>query len=82
VTGPDFADVGSEKCEEMMQPYLDRALSPAEHAEAEEHLSSCTYCRKRYRFEENLRQYVRQSCAEAMDPALKERLVALRTPLL
>ena len=76
-----FGDVGCEKCEEMMQPYLDRALSPAEYAEAEQHLNGCTYCRKRYRFEESLRRYVRQSCVEQMDPALKAKLGALRTPL-
>ena len=36
----------------MMQPYLDRALTEAERAEAEAHLAGCGYCRKRYRFEE------------------------------
>ena len=81
MTEPNFADAGCEKCEELMQPYLDRALSSAEYAEAEQHLDSCTYCRKRYRFEENLRQYVRLRCVEHMDPELKAKLVALRTPL-
>jgi anti-sigma factor (TIGR02949 family) len=66
----------------MMQPYMDRALDEAEIAEAEAHLDSCSYCRKRYRFEATLRQYVRKTCVEQMDPALKARLVALRTPLL
>jgi predicted anti-sigma-YlaC factor YlaD len=65
----------------MMQPYLDRALNEIEYFEAEEHLEGCSYCRKRYRFEATLRQYVRQTCVEAMDPALKAKLVALRTPL-
>lgn len=65
-----------------MQPYLDRALTNAELAEAENHLDACSYCRKRYRFEASLRTYVRKSCAETMDPALKAKLVALRTPLL
>ena len=64
-----------------MQPYMDRELSEAERAEAERHLDSCAYCRKRYRFEASLRTYVRLSCAEVMDPALKAKLVALRTPL-
>jgi anti-sigma factor (TIGR02949 family) len=75
-------DEGCMHCEEMMQPYMDRALSESERAEAEQHLDSCAYCRKRYRFEANLRTYVRLSCAETMDPALKAKLVALRTPLL
>jgi anti-sigma factor (TIGR02949 family) len=66
----------------MMQPYMDRALDEAEIAEAEAHLESCSYCRKRYRFEATLRQFVRKTCVEQMDPALKARLVALRTPLL
>jgi anti-sigma factor (TIGR02949 family) len=70
-----------EKCEEVLQPFLDRELSDAEHAEAEAHLDGCSYCRKRYRFEEKLRMYVRQAFAEQMPPDLKARLAALRTPL-
>jgi mycothiol system anti-sigma-R factor len=70
-----------ERCEEVMQPYLDRALDDDERAEAEAHLASCGYCRKRYRFEESLRVFVREVCAEEMPPALKEKLAALRTPL-
>jgi mycothiol system anti-sigma-R factor len=69
------------KCEEVLQPFLDRELSDAEHAEAEAHLDQCSYCRKRYRFEEKLRMYVRQACAEQMPPDLKAKLAALRTPL-
>ncbi len=70
-----------EKCEEVMQPYLDRALDEAERAEAEAHLAACGYCRKRYRFEETLRVFVREVCAEEMPPELKQKLAALRTPL-
>jgi mycothiol system anti-sigma-R factor len=70
-----------EKCEEVMQPYLDRALDEAERAEAEAHLATCGYCRKRYRFEESLRIFVRDVCAEEMPPELKQKLAALRTPL-
>jgi mycothiol system anti-sigma-R factor len=69
------------KCEEVLQPFLDRELSEAEHAQAEAHLDQCTYCRRRYRFEERLRMYVRQACAEQMPPDLKAKLAALRTPL-
>ena len=72
-----------DKCEELMQPYLDRVLTDAEMAEAEQHLERCNWCRTRYRFEVSLRQYVRQAVsAEAMPPELKLRLAALRTPLL
>jgi mycothiol system anti-sigma-R factor len=70
-----------EKCEEVMQPDLDRALDESERAEAEAHLDSCGYCRKRYRFEETLRVFVREVCAEEMPPELKQKLAALRTPL-
>jgi mycothiol system anti-sigma-R factor len=70
-----------EKCEEVMQPYLDRALSDAERQEAEQHLAACSYCAKRYRFEESLRQFVRKCCAEQMPAELKQKLALLRTPL-
>ena len=70
------------KCEEVLQPFLDRELSDAEVAEAEAHLDQCTYCRKRYRFEENLRTFVRQVvAAEPMPVELKQKLIELRTPL-
>jgi anti-sigma factor (TIGR02949 family) len=69
-------------CEEVMQPYMDRVLTDAERADAEAHLDECAYCRKRYRFEETLRQYVRQAvAAEPMPVELKRKLADLRTPL-
>jgi anti-sigma factor (TIGR02949 family) len=69
-------------CEEMMQPYMDRVLTDAERAEAEAHLDECSYCRKRYRFEESLRVFVRQVVeAEPMPVELKRKLAELRTPL-
>lgn len=68
-------------CEEMMQPYLDRVLTDEERVEAESHLDECTYCRKRYRFEEKLRQFVSQAVHEPMPAALKMKLAELRTPL-
>jgi mycothiol system anti-sigma-R factor len=70
-----------EKCEEVMQPFLDRVLIDTERAEAEQHLAGCGYCRRRYRFEESLRQYVRHCCDEPMPVELKQKLAALRTPL-
>jgi anti-sigma factor RsiW len=71
-----------EQCEELLQPYLDRELNDEERAEAERHLDGCNYCRKRYRFEVELRRFVRQAVVEEMRPELKEQLAALRTPLL
>jgi len=71
-----------DECEQWMQPYMDRVLTDAERAEAESHLNECSYCRKRYRFEEHLRQFVRQAVVEPMPIALKQKLADLRTPLL
>ena len=68
-------------CEEMMQPYLDHILTEAERIEAEAHLDECEYCRRRYRFEESLRVYVRKAVDEQMRPELKQKLAALRIPL-
>ena len=68
-------------CEEMMQPYLDHILTEAERVEAELHLDECEWCRRRYRFEESLRVYVRQAVSETMSASLKQRLSALRIPL-
>jgi anti-sigma factor (TIGR02949 family) len=68
-------------CEEVLQPFLDRELTEAEYKEAESHLDTCAYCRKRYRFEADLRRYVRQAVVEPMEPALKQRLSELRLEL-
>jgi mycothiol system anti-sigma-R factor len=70
------------KCEEVMQPYLDGTLTDAEIAEAQAHLDLCAYCAKRYRFEVELRRFVRQAAVEQIPPQLKQRLAQLRTPLL
>jgi anti-sigma factor RsiW len=68
-------------CEEMMQPYLDHILTEDERLEAEVYLNDCDWCRRRYRFEESLRVYVRQAVSEPMSAALKQKLSALRIPL-
>jgi anti-sigma factor (TIGR02949 family) len=67
-------------CEEVLQPYLDRELTDAEMREAEQHLEGCAYCRKRYRFEESLRRYVRQA-VPPMPAEMKVRLANLRFEL-
>jgi anti-sigma factor (TIGR02949 family) len=67
------------KCEQLLQGYLDRELAVHEVAEAEEHLNGCDYCRRRYRFEESLRVYVRTTAAERMPPGLLEKLTQLRS---
>ena len=72
------ADDPCEKCEQMLQPFLDRELSAAEVVEAEEHLNACEYCRRRYRFEESLRSYVRLTASERMPPGLLDKINQLR----
>jgi anti-sigma factor (TIGR02949 family) len=69
------------KCEELLQPYLDRELDESERVEAEQHLDACSYCRRRYRFEVELRRFVRQAVDEPMPAELKQRLAALRIAL-
>lgn len=68
-----------DKCEELLQGYLDRELTPAEFAEAESHLGGCDYCRRRYRFEESFRRYVRTTAMERMPPELMLKLSQLRS---
>ena len=68
-------------CEEMMQPYLDHVLTEEERVEAESHLDECEYCRRRYRFEESLRVYVRQATSEVMSSELRVKLSTLRIEL-
>jgi predicted anti-sigma-YlaC factor YlaD len=77
-----FATDPCDACEELLQPFLDRDLNEEERALAEEHLNLCAYCRKRYRFEEDLRRFVVQAVTEEMPPELKTKLSELRTPLL
>jgi anti-sigma factor (TIGR02949 family) len=68
-------------CEEVMQPYLDHDLTEQEMNDAKGHLAGCSHCDKRYRFEESLRRYVRQSVEEPLPPDLKRRLSELRLEL-
>ena len=68
-----------DKCEQLLQGYLDRELSSDEVSVAEMHLEGCDYCRRRYRFEESLRQYVRTTAVERMPPGLMDKLAQLRT---
>jgi anti-sigma factor (TIGR02949 family) len=82
VTAQGFDADPCAKCEELLQPYLDRELSEAERAEAQRHLDACSYCRRRYRFEVELRRFVRQAAVEEMSPSLKAKPAELRTPLL
>ena len=71
--------VPCDRCEELLQGYLDRELTSTEVAQAEAHLGDCDYCRRRYRFEATLRRYVRTTAAERMPQGLMEKLTQLRT---
>ena len=71
-----------QHCEKMMQPYVDGELSDEEREEAEAHLRGCEWCARHFRFEEELQHFVKvATTALPMDPSLKQRLAALRTPL-
>jgi anti-sigma factor (TIGR02949 family) len=69
-----------EKCEQLLQGYLDRDLSDEEVRTAEGHLDACDYCRRRYRFEAHLRRYIRTSAVERMPAGLMAKLTELRGP--
>ena len=73
-------DADCEKCEELLQGYLDRDLTREEVVIAEGHLDACAYCRRRYRFEERLRRYIRVSASERMPAGLLAKLAELRDP--
>ena len=67
-----------ERCEEVMQPFLDRQLTAEEQGTAEAHLSECAYCNERYTFENELRVLVKKACNEEMSPELKAKLASLK----
>jgi anti-sigma factor (TIGR02949 family) len=73
-------DADCEKCEELLQGYLDRDLTQQEVLIAEVHLDGCDYCRRRYRFEAHLRRYIRVSASERMPAGLLAKLAELRGP--
>jgi predicted anti-sigma-YlaC factor YlaD len=74
------SDPDCEKCEELLQGYLDRDLTQAEVEIAEGHLNDCDYCRRRYRFEAELRRYIKISASERMPAGLLAKLAELRGP--
>ena len=61
--------VPCDRCEELLQGYLDRELTDAEVVIAEAHLEACDYCRRRYTFEASLRRYVKTTAAERIPAA-------------
>ena len=73
-------DGDCEKCEELLQGYLDRDLGAEEVLIAEGHLEGCDYCRRRYRFEAHLRRYILTSASERMPAGLLAKLAELRGP--
>ena len=75
-----MSDADCEKCEQLLQGYLDRDLTDAEVDVAEGHLNACDYCKRRYRFEAHLRRYIRTSASERMPAGLMAKLAELRGP--
>jgi anti-sigma factor (TIGR02949 family) len=73
-----MSDADCEKCEELLQGYLDRDLKPEEVQTAEGHLDGCDYCRRRYRFEAHLRRFIRTTASERMPAGLMAKLAELR----
>ena len=75
------------KCEELLQPYVDRSLTEAERLTVQAHLVACPACARCYKLEEVLWKHLRDCCAEqaAIELAsgdLKDKLADLRTPLI
>ena len=77
-----MGDCGCGKCEELLQPYLDRELTDAEVVEAEAHLAGCEWCARRYRFEIEPATVRRQCCEEQMSLGLRAKLLELRSSFL
>ena len=55
------------------------ASSPTRGRGGRGHLDGCDYCRRRYRFEETLRRYIRTTAEERMPAGLMAKLAQLRT---
>jgi hypothetical protein len=75
------------KCEELLQPYVDRSLTEAERLTVQTHLAACSRCTRCYKLEEVLWKHVRNCCDEQAgiefaSGDLKDRLADLRTPLI
>ena len=75
-----MSDGDCEKCEELLQGYLDRDLTPEELTIVEGHWDGGEYCRGRYRFEAQLRRYIRTTASERMPAGLMAKLTELRGP--
>ena len=66
-----------ERCEEMMQPYLDRELSDEDIVQVRAHLDECPGCLHLFQFQASLRRLVRVRCQQQQAPeALRARIAA------
>ncbi len=66
------------EAERRLQEYVDRQLTGAEIRAIEEHLAVCERCADCYRFEAEVRTYVKRACAaEPCPETLKVRLRTL-----
>ena len=74
------------KCEELLQPFLDRSLTAEERATVQHHIENCSACARCYKLEEVLWKHVRNCCdqqasLEFASSELKQKLSDLRAPL-
>jgi len=66
------------EAERRLQEYVDRQLTAVEIARIEQHLAACEHCSNCYRFETEVRVYVREAlAAEPCPETLKVRLRSL-----
>ena len=73
-------DADCEKCEELLQGYLDRDLKPEEVLVAESHSTAASTAAGAGRFEAHLRRYIRTTAVERMPAGLMAKLTELRGP--
>ena len=79
-----MGDCGCAKCEELLQPFVDRELTEAERHRRRGAPRRLRLLRTPLRFETTLRMYVRKCCDEPMPYELGEaqaRLTPTWTPL-
>ena len=67
---------------DSLNAFIEGVLPEHERLACMAHLADCELCRRRYRFEESLRIYVRKAAGdEQMTVELRQKLAALRIPL-
>jgi mycothiol system anti-sigma-R factor len=55
-------------CQQRLDSFLDRELSPTERLQVQFHLDACPHCADGYEFQAKLNRLVRSSCAQDLPP--------------